>query len=184
MSRYLAPGEEVIHVCRRHPVVMVKPVLSWLLGVAAVGVGAVWLTQSTGMQVIDSVAVWVFALLTAVLAFRYLQWHRERYLITSKRVLQLHGIVAVQVAGVSLARVTETSFSRSLTGRLLGYGELKLDSAGEQLGLATLDYLPHPEEVYRLVSAQLFADHHRAPAAQTIVDPSERDTGELPPVEP
>lgn len=174
-----------MHLCRRHPIMLLKPVLVWLLGVTAVGLIGVWLSQNTGLHLVDVTAVWIVLALTLVLGFRYLQWHRERYLITSQRILLLEGIVAVKVSGVSLVRVTETSFSRSLLGRIFGYGELKLDSPGEQLGLATLRYLPRPEYVYRLVSSLLYPDErHGLSGPRTVVDPSERDTGELPPVVP
>lgn len=185
LARYLAPGERVVHVCRRHPVLLVKPVLLWLLGVSAVWLAAVWLSQNTGFYLVDITALWIFLALTLVLCFRYLQWYRERYLITNQRVLLLEGIISIKVSGVTLARVTETSFARSVWGRLLGYGELKLDSAGEQLGLAALRYLPQPDYVYRLVSSLLYPEEgQRRPAAQTAVDPDELDTGELPPVGP
>lgn len=183
LKRYLAPGEMVEHACRRHPLVLMKPVLVWVLGSILAVLGAAWLSQLTGIYAVDLAGLWVVAALSLVAFYRYLRWYRERYVFTNQRVLLLKGILAVRVSAVSLARVTETSFTRSIWGRLLGYGELRLDSPGEQLGLATLRYLPRPNEVYRLVSSLLYPSrNHDYPA--TVMDPSEQDTGELPPVRP
>ncbi|MEX2587322.1 MAG: PH domain-containing protein [Actinomycetota bacterium] len=185
LARYLAPGERVVHLCRRHPVLLLRPALVWLLSVVVVGMAAAWLSRSTGLYMVDAAGLWIFLALTLVLGYRILRWYRERYVITNQRVLLLEGIVSIKVSGVALARVTETSYVRSVWGRLLGYGELKLDSPGEQLGLATLRYLPQPDYVYRLVSSLLYPDEGpRRSGAPTVVDPSERDTGELPPAGP
>jgi len=64
---------------------------------------------------------------------------------------------------------------------MLGYGDLKLDSAGEQLGMATLRYLPKPEALYRLVNSLLIRSRE-AQRSGPPADPREETTGPLPPV--
>ena len=46
-----------------------------------------------------------------------------------------------------LAKVTDMSFQRSASGRLLGYGEFG-ESAGQDQALTNVDYLPYPEQLY------------------------------------
>jgi hypothetical protein len=84
------------------------------------------------------------------------------------------------VSSVSLSRISETSFARTLPGRLLGYGDLKLDAPGEQLGLATLRYLPKPEALYRLVTSLIRSQERDG--RSRVYDPREENTGPLPPV--
>jgi hypothetical protein len=96
-------------------------------------------------------------------------------------VLLLEGLISVNVSAVRLARVAETSFNRSIFGRIFGYGDLKLDAAGEQLSLASLTYLPRAEEIYRLITRLLLGEDDREPEPY---DPGEETTGPLPPVVP
>lgn len=181
VHRYLAPGEQIAYVGRRHPVVLAKAAAAWLLTILALGAISFVLTQGDPIPWVDTVALWAGVAVSLYLAFKYLQWWKDRYVITDQRVLLVEGIFAIKVTAVSLSRVTETSFGRSLWGRMLGYGDLKLDSAGEQLGMATLRYLPKPEALYRLVNSLLIRSRE-AQRSGPPADPSEENTGPLPPV--
>ena len=55
-----------------------------------------------------------------------------------------------------LGKVTDMSFQRSLLGRMLGYGEFILESAGQDQALATVQYIPYPETLYLEVCSMLF----------------------------
>lgn len=180
-GRYLAPGERVIRTIRRHPVVILKPISLWLLSLVVVGLISFVLTEGNPIPIVDQTVLVLALAMTAYTGYRILYWWRSYFVITDERVLLLEGIISVNVSAVRLARVAETSFSRSVLGRILGYGELKLDAAGEQLKLATLEHLPKPEEVYRLVTSLLLGEPE--PQAWSY-DPSEETTGPLPPVRP
>lgn len=182
-GRYLAPGEQVRHISRRHVIVLAKPFAVWLLTLLAVFSISFLITQNSPIPVLDTAGLIVAGLASAYAGFNLLEWWRDRYVVTDQRVLLIEGIIAVRVSAVSLARVTETSYSRSIWGRLFGYGELKLDSAGEQLGLAALSYLPKPDAQYRLISSLLIRSREGGfHPNQTPVDPSQENTGPLPPV--
>ena len=181
VHRYLAPGEKVILVSRRHVVVLAKPFLLWLATLLVLGFVTLVLTEGNPIPVVDVVAAWASLAMTLYLVFRGLHWWMDRYVITSQRALLVEGIFATKVSAVSLSKVTETSFSRSLWGRLFGYGDLKLDSPGEPLGLATLSHLPKPEAIYRLVSSLLIRSEE-AERRRAAYDPSEENTGPLPPI--
>jgi len=47
-----------------------------------------------------------------------------------------------------LAKVTDMSFQRPPMGRLLGYGEFIVESAGQNQALRIVDHLPYPEQLY------------------------------------
>lgn len=187
MARFLAPGEEIRSISRRHIVVLVKPFSVWLLTLLAVASISFLLTQDSPVPILDTVGLGIAVTVTLYAAFKLLQWWKDRYVITDQRVLLIEGIIAIKVSAVSLSRVTETSFGRSLWGRMFGYGDLKLDSAGEQLGLATLRYLPQPDSQYRLITSLLIqsreAEAGRGHRSQRYSsDPSEENTGPLPPI--
>lgn len=185
-GRYLAPGEEIRHISRRHLVVLAKPFVVWLITLLAVASISFLLTEDSPVPFLDTAGLIISAAVTFYAAIKLAQWWKDRYVITDQRVLLIEGIVSVKVAAVSLSRVTETSFARSLWGRIFGYGDLKLDSAGEQLGLATLRCLPKPEAQYRLITSLLNRGHEpggdRGHRYRSHSDPSEENTGPLPPI--
>jgi hypothetical protein len=55
-----------------------------------------------------------------------------------------------------LTRVTDMSFRRSALGRLLGYGEFIIESAGQEQALRTINFLPYPEQLYLEVCGLVF----------------------------
>ena len=66
------------------------------------------------------------------------------------------GVVTRKVAMMPLVKVTDMSFQRSSLGRLLGYGEFILESAGQDQALRVVDHLPYPEQLYLEVCGLIF----------------------------
>lgn len=185
IDRYLSPAERVIHSCRRHPIVLVRPVLYWMLAlVLGAGIGF-FLSPRAQDSFADSVAGWVVLGFSAYCLIRVAQWWIARYVITDQRVLLIEGLVNVRVSAIPLAKVTDTTFSRSLAGRLFGYGDLLLDSPGEHPGISTLTCLPRPDELYRLIASIVVGRiWERAPDSSVRMSgfrqPEDDDTGPLP----
>jgi hypothetical protein len=55
------------------------------------------------------------------------------------------------------------TFQRSPMGRLLGFGEFILESAGQDQALTNVDYLPYPEQLYLEVCGLIFKDQDESP---------------------
>ena len=55
-----------------------------------------------------------------------------------------------------LVKVTDMSFQRSATGRLFGYGEFILESAGQDQALRNVPFVPYPEQLYLEVCGLIF----------------------------
>ena len=62
--------------------------------------------------------------------------------VTLQRFMLATGIVTRKVNMMPLAKVTDMSFQRSPMGRILGYGEFILESAGQDQALSNVGYLP------------------------------------------
>ena len=60
-----------------------------------------------------------------------------------------------------MERINDISFHQSLFGRLIGAGDLVVESAGER-GQETLGYVPGPERVQRELYRQMAAVQERA----------------------
>ena len=83
-------------------------------------------------------------------------WSIEYFVVTSQRMILTSGLLTRKVAMMPLNKVTDMSFQRSLGGRLFGYGEFILESAGQDQALRNIPYIPYPEQLYLEVCDLLF----------------------------
>ena len=135
----LAAQELVRLDCRRHGVVLVRPLLRAVL-LTGVGVGFVaagWPASLPGPFLM---------LLGAIVALRAVwRWERTHVVVTTEKLFVVHGTVRRRAAAVRLARLGAVEVEQSLLGRLLGYGTV---IAGE----LEIPYVPAPRELARLVA--------------------------------
>ncbi len=180
--RYLASEERVRHVCRQHWIVLARAFAIWLGSVVfAVAVGVLLDSGRIGSFIRPVVEPLLASLVlgaTLYLSVRYARWRVARFVFTNRRVLFIEGLLARKVSAIPLAKITDTTFTRSLLGRLLNYGSLLLDSPGEQPGIATLAALPEPDELYRLIMS--LVPHDTAPPSPSSPRRREDDTDEIP----
>jgi Bacterial PH domain len=57
-----------------------------------------------------------------------------------------------------MSKATDMSFHRSLAGRMLGFGDFVVESAGKDQVLHTIDHVPYPEQLYLVVCGRIFKD--------------------------
>ncbi len=72
-----------------------------------------------------------------------------------------------------LTKVTDMSFQRTFAGRILGYGEFIVESAGQDQALRNIDHIPYPEQLYLEVCGMLFGSNDDQAGA-----PSEPDAAD------
>jgi len=95
-------------------------------------------------------AVVVAALVhSTFLGWSILRWRTDHLIVTDRRLLRIAGIVTVTVDSVPLNQITDATCRQSLTGRILGYGTLRIESAGQADSLGTMTYVPCPDSFYR-----------------------------------
>ena len=90
----------------------------------------------------------------------FLRWLTTEYVFTDRRVIVRMGIISRQGRDMPLAKVNDVSFSVSPLGRVLNYGALVIQSAGENTGL-TIEDVPDVEDIQRNVYAYIEADERR-----------------------
>jgi uncharacterized membrane protein YdbT with pleckstrin-like domain len=117
---------------------------------------------------------WIVLAGAGFLAWKTGGWWITRYVITDERVMLIEGLISRRVRAVPLSKVTHTDYRRTLSGRLLGYGTISLDSAGTHDGLRELTSIPKPDQVYRLVMSLVSGGRSEVPDAALA------DTGPLP----
>ncbi|HEX2322565.1 MAG TPA: PH domain-containing protein [Streptosporangiaceae bacterium] len=156
VDKYLLPREERVATVRRHPAVLLVPSAQAVGGLlAAFILSATLLRGHTALIWI----VWgLWGLLMARLIWEAVNWAVDYFVITSERILLTSGVFTRSVAMMPLSKVTDMSFHRTFVGRLLGYGEFVVESAGQDQALRSIDHIPYPEQLYRVVCGRIFKD--------------------------
>ena len=97
--------------------------------------------------------------LVAVVRFTVivLLWWTERIVVTDKRMMLSSGIITHRLGMMPLSKVTDLTFERTVAGRMLGYGTVIVESAGQNQAFEKIKYVPRPEEVYEAISERIFA---------------------------
>jgi uncharacterized membrane protein YdbT with pleckstrin-like domain len=156
VNRYLLPHERQVISVHQHPAVLIKPIFYVLVGLAIAGFLSNSVTNGNGTVIL---VIWVlWGILLLWLAGKILDWSLNYFVITSQRLLLAQGVLVRKVNMMPLTKVTDMSFQRSLPGRILGYGEFIVESAGQDQALSNVDYLPYPEQLYLEVCGLIFKD--------------------------
>jgi hypothetical protein len=156
VDRYLLPREreKPIITVRKHPAVLILPIAAAVAGlvVAFLLTATVLRTNAPARD-----AVWLIWIALAVnLIWQATNWAVDYFVVTSQRMMMTSGILTRKVGMMPLGKVTDMSFQRSFAGRVLGYGEFIVESAGQDQALSRIDYLPYPEHLYLEVCEMLW----------------------------
>ena len=94
---------------------------------------------------LNTVLNWGFGVFVLVglagLGWYYLAWRRERYLVTTRRVIEAGGVINKWSRDTSLSMITDMLVGHPWIGRILGYGEIDLLTASEA-GTNKIRFLP------------------------------------------
>jgi len=83
------------------------------------------------------------------LGYLILRWRTDTIMVTDRRIIRVTGLLNLTADAVNLSQVTDATLHQSLIGRILDYGTLRIESAGQRQSLETLDYVPAPSAIYR-----------------------------------
>jgi hypothetical protein len=156
VDKYLLPGEVRVATVRRHPAVLLVPSAQAVGGLLVAAVLSATLLRG---YTLFAAIVWVgWGFLLVNLIWKAVNWAVDYFVITSVRILLTSGLFTRSVAMMPLSKVTDMSFHRSFAGRLLGYGDFVVESAGQDQALRRIDHIPYPEQLYLVVCGRIFKD--------------------------
>jgi uncharacterized membrane protein YdbT with pleckstrin-like domain len=72
-------------------------------------------------------------------------WRNQAYIVTTRRVIQLSGVLSKDVVDSSLEKVNDVKMSQSFFGRMFGYGDVEILTASE-LGVNLFHQIANPVE--------------------------------------
>jgi uncharacterized membrane protein YdbT with pleckstrin-like domain len=131
-----------------------KPVLT-LIGILVVAIILIatkqpdWLETGTNWVVIVAIAaaaVWLVS--------RYMKWISTNFVITSNRIIFRQGIISKSGIEIPLDRVMNVNFHQTILERMLGAGDLLIESGGED-GQSRFTDIRHPDRVQNLIHSEM-----------------------------
>lgn len=165
-KQLLSPGEEVVTEFRPHWTAVGVPIVLTLAAAAVIVTVALLLEDSARWIAVAGTAV-VWLLLTVR---RFLTWTFTEHVVTNERVIHRYGVVSKHGREIPLEMINSVSFSQNVFERVVGSGDLLIESAGET-GQTRYTDIPRPEQlqtlIYRTREARMFALERGGSAAST-----------------
>ena len=152
----LVPGETVLTVVRRHPILLIERVWKWAILVILVVVGGALVPNLTGAArdlrwfVLGAVVL----LFLVFVDIQWIVWRSETYTITDQRVILKRGVIGRFSRSIGMSRVQDVTTSQRLFGRMFGYGTVEIESAGKD-GAEVLTYVPRPAQFRNILFERL-----------------------------
>ena len=132
-ERLLGESEHVVYDLRPHWWTLLPSVLMTLLVavVATLAYGGMpgGTFQGAGRMVVQVIAA---AVLVIWVGPRVARWATTHLVLTTDRLIYRTGMVAKYAREIPLERIDDVTYSQSLFGRLIGIGDLQVQSGGEQ----------------------------------------------------
>jgi uncharacterized membrane protein YdbT with pleckstrin-like domain len=131
MRTKLREGERLIFQTRAHWVTVVKPAIVFLLVLVLFGLSFVLVKDEKIARIAH--AVCGVLLIAAAGYFGYYEWFRrcDLWAVTNLRVVDEMGIFKRYSKESPLDKINNLSYDQSLLGRMLGYGDVEIQTAAE-----------------------------------------------------
>ena len=148
--KLLHENEEVVADLRPHwSFFIISAVMLVLAVVAFVAVATAIENDAVSWIVGAVVLFFLFRLIQ-----RYAQWTTTEFVVTTDRLILRSGIISKKGMEIPLDRVNTVFFSQKLRERLLGFGDLIIESGGER-GQQVINNVGHPEQVQSVIHAAM-----------------------------
>ena len=192
--KYLHDTEEIILDRKPHLWFLVKPILGVIVAlVVAIAAGNFinpdgnvnkWITYA-GFALVVLALLWLLE--------EVLRWRTVNFVVTTDRLIYRSGLFAKQGKEIPLERINDISFKQSVWERIIGAGDLLIESGGEQ-GQQRFYNVKKPfhvqNEIYRQIERTHGRDMDRMAGRRELSVPEQieklaelRDKGLLTPAE-
>jgi len=154
-EKLLNDNEDVILDLRPHWSTLARPVMAVLVSVAI----TIGLSQ-VGPSNLVYVGLGLLVLSLGWFGVDYLKWTTTNFVVTNDRLVYRAGVIAKHGKEIPLERVNDISFRQGVLERVIGTGDLSIESAGAQ-SRETFEDIPHPARVQNEIYRQMEASSAR-----------------------
>ncbi len=148
--RLLAETEDLVLDLRPHWIALVWPLAEIALDAAGVGLILAYMPQAWPTWVRWLVVAVGAALITLSAVPKIVAWATSHFVVTTDRVIHRSGWFAKRSMEIPLENISDVRFSQGVFERMIGAGDLVLESAGE-FGQETFTNIRRPEVVQKTI---------------------------------
>jgi uncharacterized membrane protein YdbT with pleckstrin-like domain len=113
------------------------------------------------VQDISSGVLGVLTIVWAIwLLLKFISWTRTYFVVTDQRVIYRTGVISRHGVEIPLERINNINFRQGIWERIIGAGDLEIQSAGEQ-GTTLFENVRHPDGVQQEIYRQMESDATR-----------------------
>jgi uncharacterized membrane protein YdbT with pleckstrin-like domain len=163
----LNQDEDIVLDVHPHWLFFAEPALT-LLGLIILTIVLAVAAGNATLNIVMGILI-VVALLWA--GWRFLTWNTTHFVITTDRLIYRSGVFAKRGIQIPIERVNNVNFKQGVLERIVGAGDLLVESAGED-GQQRFTDVRHPDRIQNLIHAQLNENDNRfiAAAAPSATD--------------
>jgi uncharacterized membrane protein YdbT with pleckstrin-like domain len=148
--RLLAEGERLILDLRPHWIALVIPVLGVVLILGGLSAALAYLRDSWPTWTRFVVVAAAVVLFVWFPARELVAWATSHFVVTSDRLIQRSGWLAKRSMEIPLEKISDVRFNQTVFERLIGAGDLVIESPGE-FGQNRFTDIRQPEQVQKLI---------------------------------
>jgi uncharacterized membrane protein YdbT with pleckstrin-like domain len=155
-KRHLQEGEEIVEERRPHIIAFLEPVLLLLVSAIAGAFAAKLINPRNGST--NGYISWA-TLVVPVIAigwfiWRWLKWRSTMFVVTTERLIAREGMFARSGIEIPLERVNNIISHQTFMERVLGAGDLLIESGGED-GQQRYNNVRKPFELQNTINRQI-----------------------------
>jgi len=128
LGDHLQEGERILYRAYPSRVPLVPPL--FLAALAALAGLVAWNLSGQQQRWVLAVAGVVVGVALLWALARYVELAANQYVLTDRRLLCLHGIISQSSMDSYLDKINNVEHHQTFWGRLLGYGDVEIDTAG------------------------------------------------------
>lgn len=111
--------------------------------------------------------------------YKYYSWKFDLWVVTSHRVIDEFGVFSINSKESPIDKINNVSYQQSLFGRMLGYGDVQIQTAAE-MGETSYTFISHPQKLKEALSAaqEKYKDSQMNKQAFKLADAVDGEIGE------
>jgi uncharacterized membrane protein YdbT with pleckstrin-like domain len=158
-DRLVNPGESLVLDLRPHWWYFSKHIFTGVPLFLALAL--VLQIEDSTVETIVSVPFIALAVVWAIwLGLKYFQWARTYFVVSDQRVIYRTGVLSRHGVEIPLDRINNLNFHQGIFERIIGAGDLEVQSAGEE-GTTLFENVRHPDGVQQEIYRQMETDAKR-----------------------
>lgn len=167
----LQPGEEVVYVAHVTRISLIP----WVVVLALVIAGGAVAYSFTGEMAVSIATVVAALVIAAVILFKNMVLRSNEHVLTNRRMIQQTGILNKRSMDAPLDKVNNVEHWQTMWGRMLGYGDVEIDTASEHGSTRFRDIRRPLEFKSAIVAAsEAYRSRRFAPAAPAAPSGADR----------